>query len=413
MRPASATRFRLTARLAVGVTAALTSPVALADDSLITVKTVKDDAISARLVEFSLVRGLTLYTDEGGEPRHFPTPDVVHIISDQGTASRATDAVRLELIGGGLLFGRATGSEDDAVVFESPTIGKIRVPLTRILAWKTPAADEPRFRSAVTTLADRDEDAPDALLLTNGDVVRGFVAAIDETGFLVETDSAGQSRVAHDTVVAAAMVPTDVPSDGPDPSDGLRANVLTTDGQRLTASTLDWSERFVAATVFEQTALRIRSDRIARIDVIGGRWEWLTALEPISYEHTPALSLDWNWQVNRNVTGGPLRVAGVVYHDGLGVHSQCSITFDLMGAFSEFVTSMGVDDQAGPYADVDVEIRVDGQLRFTRQGVRGGVLYGPVRLDVAGAKRIKLTVLFGRNADLQDRFDWIEAALIR
>ena len=413
MRQAPTFRSLLAARPVVLVLLNWTCGVALADESLVTVKTVTDDTISGRLVEFSLERGLVLYPDDGDGPRHFPARDVVHIITDRDPIGKDPDSVRLELAGGDLLFGRVTAFEDGLLVLDSGTIGPVRVPLERIAAWKTPAAQDPRFRSALAALTNHDEDATDALLLTNGDVLRGFVAAIDEAGFLLETDSGGQSRVAHDPIVAAAMVPIDPVDDRLDPPQGPRATVLTTDGQRLTASTLGWSDVSVTATVFDRIPQRIPTDRIARIDVIGGRWVWLTALQPISYEHTPALSLDWGWQVDRSVTGSPLRVAGKTYPRGLGVHSRCSITFDLMGAFSEFVTSMGLDDRAGPYADVDVEIRVDGQLRFTRQGIRPGTLHGPVRLEVTGARRIKLTVLFGRNADLQDRFDWIEAALIR
>jgi len=34
-------------------------------------------------------------------------------------------------------------------------------------------------------------------------------------------------------------------------------------------------------------------------------------------------------------------------------------------------------------------------------------------LDVRCANRIELVVDFGENGDMQDRFDWVEAALIR
>ena len=94
-------------------------------------------------------------------------------------------------------------------------------------------------------------------------------------------------------------------------------------------------------------------------------------------------------------------------------HGQSSITFDLKGSYSEFVTYLGLDDDTGPFANVDVEIRVDGQLRFEQQDISPGVLHGPVRLKVNGAQRIKLSVLLGDNADIQDRFNWVEAALIR
>ncbi|MCH7840305.1 MAG: NPCBM/NEW2 domain-containing protein, partial [Planctomycetes bacterium] len=36
-----------------------------------------------------------------------------------------------------------------------------------------------------------------------------------------------------------------------------------------------------------------------------------------------------------------------------------------------------------------------------------------IRLNIAGAKHIELVVDFGENGGLQDRFDWVEPALIR
>jgi hypothetical protein len=389
-------------------------PAAIAGQPSVVIKTVTDDAVAGRLVEFSLGGGLVILPDGEDKPRRFDTADVVQIVTDERPVSLVPGAARVELVGGDLLFGRVTAFGDDLVTVDTAAIGQVPVPLGRIAAWKsaTPSRGLQAGRGTLsgspgTSWSSRPKGDEDTLLLTNGDVMHGLVSAIDEHGFVVETEL-GEARVEHDSIVEASLVPLEPP-----PTHGARVRVLTTDGQRLTASSLTWSEVSLAATVFDHTALRIAPDRIARLDVLGGRWEWLTALEPISYEHTPALSLHWNWLADRNVTGTPLRVAGRTYEHGLGVHSQSSITFDLKGAYRRFVTSMGLDDQSGPYANVDVEIRIDGQLRFAQEDIAPGKLHGPIRLDVTGAKRIKLTVLFGQNADLQDRFDWIEPALIR
>ena len=72
-----------------------------------------------------------------------------------------------------------------------------------------------------------------------------------------------------------------------------------------------------------------------------------------------------------------------------------------------------LDDDSGAYADVSVSILVDGKPRFQQTGVRRGILHGPIRLNVARTKRIELIVDFGKNGDIQDRFNWVEAALIR
>ena len=62
---------------------------------------------------------------------------------------------------------------------------------------------------------------------------------------------------------------------------------------------------------------------------------------------------------------------------------------------------------------MSARILVDGKRGFEKTGITRGTLHGPIRLDVTKANRIELIVDFGKNGDLQDRFNWIEPALIR
>jgi hypothetical protein len=378
----------------------------LAGEFAATVRTATDGTLTGRLIAFSLEEGLVLQAGAADDLRRFPVADIVELATDYPAVTPGPGLVTVELAHGDRLIGRVTGGGDDSVALETRSLGTVSVPLDRILLWKAPVSVARDDSSAFEAFAEARGD-DDAVLLANGDVVRGLIASIDSSGFAVETD-AGGSLIPHDSVVVAAMLPL-----GPPPLDGVVAKIVTTDGQRLTASRLEWSGTSASAAVLGDVILRIPAERVARVAVLGGRWEWLTALEPISFQHTPALSLPWEWAVDRNAAGGPIRVAGQQFEHGLGVHSESSITFDLRGDYAEFTTSMGLDDDSGPYANVDVEIRVDGQLRFDQQAITPGRLYGPIRLDVTGARRIKLTVLFGANADIQDRFDWVEAALIR
>ena len=159
--------------------------------------------------------------------------------------------------------------------------------------------------------------------------------------------------------------------------------------------------------------MQIDADRVVAVEVIGGRWEWLTDHRPISYEQASMLGPGWEYLPGRSVLNAPILVAGESYERGIGVHSRSNLVFELGGDYREFVTSFGMDDDSGPLADVTVVILVDGQRRFEKTHVRRGSLIGPIRVDVSHAGRIELIVEYGDNGDMQDRFDWVEPGLIR
>ena len=184
-------------------------------------------------------------------------------------------------------------------------------------------------------------------------------------------------------------------------------------GGRITVTDLQWRGGLLVAALSGVGQVSIKSENVLSIEMIGGRWEWLSQREPVSYQHTPMLSLDWPYRTDQNLFGGPLAVAGQRFERGISVHSRSSLTYELGGRYREFVTALGLDDTSGPLADVDVSVRVDGKTLYSKQHFRRGELAGPIRLEVRGASRIELIVDFGAGGDLQDRFDWIQPALIR
>ncbi len=178
-------------------------------------------------------------------------------------------------------------------------------------------------------------------------------------------------------------------------------------------SAVDWRDATLKARLHAGPAVQIETQRVVALDFVGGLWEWLPSHRPISFEHTSMWGLDWAIAVDRNVLGEPMVVAGETFEHGIGVHGRTRITYDLRGRYRELVTQFGMDDHSGPFANIDVRILVDGQRRFAQPGVRRGTLFGPVRVDVTRANRVELVTDFGENGDIQDRFNWVETALIR
>jgi hypothetical protein len=247
----------------------------------------------------------------------------------------------------------------------------------------------------------------DQVLLTNGDVVDGFVVGFASEGLQFES-AMGVTLLPHRVVVAVRFGGA-----APVPIEGPRVVVSLRRSGRVVMSEVDWRGTAVRGRLVLGPAVEFESQHIVALDFLGGLWEWLPSREPISFEHTPMLALDWGLSVDRNVLGEPITVARETFDHGIGVHGRTRITYDLQGRYRELVTQFGMDDHSGPLASIDVQILVDGQRRFVQSDVRRGMLFGPVRVDVSRANRIELVTDFGANGDIQDRFNWVETALVR
>ena len=372
----------------------------------VTVKTIAPDLVQGRLAALSLRDGAVLVTDAGARQR-IPTNDLVHIALATTASMRGSSDISLTLTGDDELYGRVDGIGEDEVIIDSADLGKVSVPLEAIVRLDTPRGSSAAYQEFVSWFDRKARDGEDRILLTNGDVVRGFVTAINREGVAIESDL-GETLLPHRLVVAVRLAAAP-----PAPIKRPHMVIRLRSSGRLTVSDLNWSGDVAEARLRFGATVRLEARRIARVDVVGGRWEWLGEHHPISYEHTPMLSMDWEYVPDRNVRGGPITVAGKTFEHGVGVHSRSCLTYDLKNAYREFVTSFGIDDDSGPYADVSVFILVDGKPRFDQAHVRRGTLHGPIHLDVARAQRIELIVDFGDNGDLQDRFNWVAAALVR
>jgi len=380
--------------------------------SSVTLRTVEGERLEGRLVRLSLGEGVVLQAD-GGRRSIAPDawmqlmPETGSAPPDPATKDRPVDEVTIRLSYGDRLVGRVVDEAKDALVIETSDLGRVLVPLDDLASITTARAGTAAYRGADDWFNRAPSPTDDAVLLTNGDVARGFITAIDAQGVTLDA-STGPATLPYRLVVALRTVHP-APANLPAPY----ATVQLRDTSRVTARSIDWTDQGVEMKLRCGSTAHTSASRIERVECATPRWTWLTELRPVSVEQVPMLALGWDYKVNRNVRGGPLVVAGQTFDHGLGVHARSVLVYELGGQYKEFVTALGLDDDSGPYADVSVTVLVDGRPRLQTTGLKRGTLNPPVRIDVTRAGRIELVVDFGQNGDLQDRFNWIEPALVR
>ena len=110
--------------------------------------------------------------------------------------------------------------------------------------------------------------------------------------------------------------------------------------------------------------------------------------------------------------GRPIREKYPQFHHGIGCHSYTKIVYDLDGSYDTFRAQYCIDSSSS-LADVTARVLLDDKVAFEKKNVKTGDIYPVISLPLAGAKTLSLEVDYGENYATEDRFAWLDPALVR
>lgn len=314
------------------------------------------------------------------------------------------------------LPGSLLGGSADALRFQ-PTAAEEpwSVPLPAVaVAWLgTQPAGTPPDPDRIAWLGPNRKR--DLLRLRNGDTTAGTIvgfAADDET-VTFKPDAGDERAVPLATVGAIAFNPALAVARRPK---GAYTLAVFRDGTRLHlvgATSDDTTLR--GKTLFGQ-AVELPLARVVALDTLRGKATELSALRPKA-EQGGFLGVSWPWSANRTVRGEPLSLLttnGVETFDrGLGTHPRTVLTYELAGKYRRFEALVGLDPVTGRQGRAVVRIAVDGKdvpVTGMPELTPGPAV--PVRVELAGTKRLTLTIDSGPAGDVQADVNWVDARLL-
>jgi hypothetical protein len=378
--------------------------------------------------------GTLQFRDGGGEPLAVSPDELVRWSTP--VAPRATDEMLLadgSRIGIAAAWGNQLSItfDGDRGEARSTRFGRIKFnrSTTRAILWHLPLNEDRRTKliDALAPASSSGEEA-DRLVLENGDVLTGTLTRIgaSQAG---EGDGDAQAAVA---TFEGNLGRTDLPleriravvfsvsatSESSTLAPSQKLIVGLDDGSRISVNAV----RGAGASVMLSTPLRgeLRIDRVeqvASVQSVGGRAVYLSDLEPSSYREEPYLDLAWNYQRDRNVLSGPLRVGGQTFLKGLGMHSAARLTYALAGRYNRFAAHVGIDDAAEGRGSVvfRVFLKSNGSWREAHASgvVRGGKPLHEIAVELGDARELALVVDYADRGDERDYANWVDARLER
>jgi hypothetical protein len=260
-------------------------------------------------------------------------------------------------------------------------------------------------------------NSTDLVLLTNKDRVIGKLTALVGGSLTLET-SAGPVKLPLSRVEAFRFGHDgsgQSPSARPQPT---KLVVGTRDGSLVHANAISGNtNKLVIDAAGGVTLAGGNVDDVVFLQSLGGRFVYLSDLEPAGYRHVPYLSIEWPYVRNRNVLGESLSVGGQRYLKGIGMHSAARLTYQLHGNYRRFDSAVAIDDSAGNRGSVTFGVYVLRDGAWT-EAVTSGVLRGGeaprlVSVDVTGAQGLTLIVDYADRGDELDRANWLDARLVK
>jgi hypothetical protein len=253
----------------------------------------------------------------------------------------------------------------------------------------------------------------DTVCLRNGDVLAGMLASLDTENAVVEVDKRRVTvkvpqvaYIAFNTELADAMRPK-----------GSFARLVIVDKHlrhagriSLTSATAD--ETTLTGTTVFGAQVRVPLRDIASLDVLQGNSVYLSDLKESKYTFQPFLNATWPFAVDGNVADHDLLLAGSTYDKGIGMHSHSQLTYRLSRPYRRFEALAGLDDKDGKGGDVRLRVLGDGKTLLDRASTsRDGAI--PIHLSMEGVHELTLEVDFGRNGDVRDVVNWVDARLVK
>ena len=342
--------------------------------------------------------GVKVAPSAGGTERTVPMDDFLDLARTAPTLQSSGRFV-LHLAGGDQLGGEPVALKGDSLVWHSADVGEITIPGSRIVAVTGPGKPAP---------AERQHE--DVVRLSNGDTVRGIIAAMSGDKVTVQASGGGNSDVpmsAVDMISFAATPGTAAVQRG--------FRVRFDDGSSLVGSEARLDGDNLVLALGKNAERKIPLTHVTAIEQVNGPVSWLSARAPseavyyrfIGGSQEPAAYMDRSWGGQRGID-----FKGRVFAHGISVHALSRLTWTLDGKYEAFRTRYAIEGDAAGVADATVRIKVDDKVVYERAHVRSGKLSPVAIVDLKGARKLTLEV-DGGAAYAQDTLDWIEPALLK
>lgn len=337
-------------------------------------------------------------SDARGQSRRISFAELV-AADREDVAMASLSGLTLHVAGGFELPGEPASLGEAGLVWHSPQLGDLTVPLAAIRGiGKT--GDKPQLTRA----------SQDVVRLNNGDLLKGILASADARHLVLQGDQ-GDLPVDWTAVAEICLAETGPATSTASPAIAGPYRLNLRDGSVWPAQTITLDNDQFTIRLPGGATVNLAPAEIRGLEIEGGKITWLARRTPAKADYTPFFQVSAARPAAYTLLNS-LRVGGDAFRSAIRVRPLSRLTYDVTPGTASFRTRYAVAG-SGPLADVTVRLRGDDKVLYEQTHVKSATLSPPVTIDLAGVKRLTLEVDYGANQDVQDDFLWLDPALVR
>jgi len=254
----------------------------------------------------------------------------------------------------------------------------------------------------------------DVLLLEGAKPVRGTLVAMSDKGVTFDSKTlGGKVDLTLSDIQGVVFITTirkEKRAEG-----GPLVKAYLTDGARICGALVGATGQNIRLKSAALGVLTLSLDELESLYVLHPDVVFLSDLDPAEVRETPLFDrFLYPWQRDRSLEfKRHIMVHGRIFWKGISCHSRCELIYDLGREYEAFCALAALDEEARGEGNVDMAVFVDGKKAWEKKSVTGAERETFLRVDLKGAKKMRLLVDFGRKLHILDRAVWADAFLIK
>lgn len=374
---------------------------------------------------YGLVRGVT---DRGqitvlqptGEENSIPLEDIIAIrFLGRSPLLVQSGMQDFRLVDGSSLRGQILNNTGDRITVKTAMCGTIQLDLAYVkgfIALPMTGFSGRKAEELLKSPSRPDATALDVVLDRRGSLYPGVVRRFELTQLLLDHEGLLQVVPVRIPYLAGVRLADAGRASQPDWQGELRIRLHGRDGSLIqgTLKKIHLGAWHVQPAWDPQSTLILSVNEISLVQVLGGRVQYLSQLQPVDVEESTVLAPPQPYRMDRSSQGDAINIAGKRYPWGIGVHADSRLAFDLGKRFQEFRADIGIATRIGDRGSVVFEVFGDGKSLFRSQVVTGREPKPiEVQVPIAGIEQLTLQVTNSGDLDLGDVANWGSARVIR